>query len=86
MVITPLVQTLMWIRIAFSPRKSLFIEDIFSMPSTVHLRKLIVVSSLFDSPMGCSAWNYLLIGLVGRVFANGPGDRGSISGRVIPKT
>ena len=27
-----------------------------------------------------------LIGLFGRVFANGPGDLGSISGRVIPKT
>ena len=27
-----------------------------------------------------------LIGLVGRVFANGPGDMGSISGRVVPKT
>ena len=27
-----------------------------------------------------------LIGLVGRVFANVPGDRGSIPGRVIPKT
>ena len=26
------------------------------------------------------------MGLVGRVFANGSGDRGSISGRVIPKT
>ncbi len=26
------------------------------------------------------------IGLVGRVFANGPGDLGSISGHVIPKT
>ena len=26
------------------------------------------------------------IGLVGRVFANGPGDLGSIPGRVIPKT
>ena len=24
--------------------------------------------------------------LVGRVFANGPGDQGSIPGRVIPKT
>ena len=29
--------------------------------------------------------NYL-IGQVGKVFANGPGDRGSIPGRVIPKT
>ncbi len=26
------------------------------------------------------------ISLVGRVFANGPGDWGSIPGRVIPKT
>ena len=29
---------------------------------------------------------YRLIGLVGRVFASGPGDLGSIPGRVIPKT
>ena len=27
-----------------------------------------------------------LIGLVGRVFANGLGDQGSIPGHVIPKT
>ena len=27
-----------------------------------------------------------LAGLVGRVFASGPGDLGSIPGRVIPKT
>ena len=26
------------------------------------------------------------IGLVGRLFTNGPGDRGSFLGRVIPKT
>ena len=30
--------------------------------------------------------NNRLIGLVGRVFANGPGDLGSIPGHVIPKT
>ena len=29
---------------------------------------------------------YRLIGQVGKVFANGPGDQGSIPGRVIPKT
>ena len=29
---------------------------------------------------------YRLIGLVGRVFANDPGDLGSIPGRAIPKT
>ena len=28
----------------------------------------------------------IYIGLVGRIFANGPGDLGSIPGRVIPKT
>ena len=27
-----------------------------------------------------------VIGLMSRVFANGPGDRGSIPGQVIPKT
>ena len=27
-----------------------------------------------------------LTGLVGRVFVNGPGDMGSIPGRIIPKT
>ena len=26
------------------------------------------------------------MGIMARVFANGPGDLGSISGRVIPKT
>ena len=30
--------------------------------------------------------NNTLIGLVGQVFPNGPGDLGSIAGRVIPKT
>ena len=29
---------------------------------------------------------WFIIGLVGRVFANGPGDRGSVPGRIIPKT
>ena len=29
---------------------------------------------------------YRHIGLVGRVFANGSGDLGSIPGRIIPKT
>ena len=27
-----------------------------------------------------------IIGLMNRVLANGPGDRGSVPGRVIPKT
>ena len=29
---------------------------------------------------------YRFIGLMSRMFANGPGDQGSIPGRVIPKT
>ena len=29
---------------------------------------------------------YQLIGLVGRMFANGPGDLGSIPGCILPKT
>ena len=32
------------------------------------------------------ASSYRAIGLMSRVLANGPGDRGSISGQVIPKT
>ncbi len=38
--------------------------------------------------MSCNSGNkwYQLIGLVSRVFANGPGDLGSIPGPVIPKT
>ena len=31
-------------------------------------------------------YNYRLFGLVDRVYANGLGDLGSISGRIIPKT
>ena len=37
--------------------------------------------------MGDAAWYlFVFIGQVGRVFANGPGDLGSIAGQVIPKT
>ena len=38
---------------------------------------------IFQNNFGCI---YRLIGLVGRLFANGPGDLGSISGHIIPKT
>ena len=31
-------------------------------------------------------YKYVLIGLVDRVFTNGPGDLGSIQGLIIPKT
>ena len=41
---------------------------------------------LFYSVLFPSFFSILLIGLAVRVFAIGPGDRGSIPGRVIPKT
>ena len=44
-------------------------------------------SSLRLHPVsGLSSFYIPSFGLVGRVFANDPGDMGSIPGRVIPKT
>ena len=40
----------------------------------------------YNTIVGIACSTYILIGLVGRVFANGPVDLGSISGCVIPKT
>ena len=48
------------------------------------LQKWIQLFSAFMTKYLCSINR--LIGLMGRVFANGPGDRGSIPGHVIPKT
>ena len=36
--------------------------------------------------MDITSWNNQTIGMMVRVFANGPGDLNSIPGRVIPKT
>ena len=49
---------------------------------------LCVVELLFAKVnMHCSLRNYnAFIGLLSRVFTNGPGDQGSIPDRVIPKT
>ena len=68
----------------------------FSMPNVFY------VPSVFSVLLFQSFWLYFpqvtnvsrnyyysfdrLIGLVGRVFINGPGDLGSIPGHVIPKT
>ena len=52
-----------------------------------HLQRTIMIYYL--KPFRCVQIIYIiyrLIGQVDRVFANGPGDRGSIPGRVIPKT
>ena len=43
---------------------------------------LIIVSILVLFPLR----KFRAIGLMSRVFTNGPGDQGSIPGRVIPKT
>ena len=39
-----------------------------------------------DYTTGTSKKVYILWSLVSKVFANGPGDLGSIPGRIIPKT
>ena len=65
-----------------------------SLPSLVCPLWLEVVASDRVLSMGQIELNYVLmlnwivwkIGLMGRVFANDPKDRGSIPGRVIPKT
>ena len=47
----------------------------------------IVVEGDPKAPLSIATTSWCrLIGLVGREFANGPGDQGSIPGRVIPKT
>ena len=44
-------------------------------------------SNVFNEELFTSKYQqYAFIGLAVRVFANGPGGQGSISGRVIPKT
>ena len=45
----------------------------------MHIYKNILTLNIYD-------YFYWLIGLVGRVFTNSPGDLGSIPGQVIPKT
>ena len=60
---------------------------------SLHLGVVAIEKGDFRSPLTTVAnftyfytWFNRLIGLVGRVFANGPGDLGSIPGWVIPKT
>ena len=45
-----------------------------------------MVVVLFNLYLGWDKMVYIIIGPAVRVFANGPGDLGSIPGRVIPKT
>ena len=39
----------------------------------------------FDSISDCYLLGYVFIDLIIRVFASGPGNKGSFSGRIIPK-
>ena len=52
------------------------------------MRQLIQRIKIFPWFIPVNTYNglYPAIGQMSRVFANGPGDRGSIRGRVIPKT
>ena len=54
-------------------------------------KKLIIISILFlvleQGISTClSSRFFSFVGLLSRVFVNGPGERGSVPGRVIPKT
>ena len=59
-----------------------------------NLNAINVFFKMYDSRLGCKRSRIqfpdgpeiFLTGRVGRVFANGPGDLGSIPGCVIPKT
>ena len=56
-------------------------------PLPLHLGVVAIEKGVFGSPSTIVAnFAYLAIGLMSRVFVNGPGDRRSIPGRVIPKT
>ena len=62
---------------------------VFSYKSSVSfftLKYLFLIKTNFLHLQWLLSHNNWAIGLMSRVFANGPGDLGSISGRVIPKT
>ena len=67
-------------------------EDFFGEKFTVSKNSLSTLSGLRFIGYITHNEHYLVknkaayIGLISRVFTYGPGDRGSISGRVIPKT
>ena len=52
----------------------------------IFFNKILIDSSIANIFFFFFFFYYRLIGLVGRVFANGSGDLGSIPGRVMPKT
>ena len=71
-------------------------ETITSEPTTIGINLTLIFHSFFSSlarskylPIFSLSFMFSIdrdIGPVARVFANGPGDLGSIPGRVIPKT
>ena len=60
-------------------------EELANHNSAEDVKNLLSQSSFSDKVLGIK-FAHRLIGLVGRVFVNGPEDLGSIPGRVIPKT
>ena len=75
------VKTVWFQTIQFSIRKQ------FKYKQTVLFQAIqFCISTKFSSIWPVYIITLLYIGLVGRVFANGPGDRGSIPSRFIQKT
>ena len=56
--------------------------NVYTKPRRLNYREKVQYKGYFQQ----MHFIYRLIGLIDRVFANGPGDLGSIPGRVIPKT
>ena len=52
----------------------------------IYLKPYNCVQTNYNYWIEIITWNYQAIGLMSRVFANGPGDCSSIPGWVIPKT
>ena len=67
------------ISVLYSLGISPFYHQTLTLKDRIFAQNIYIIYAIF-------IYNNRLIGLVGRVFANGPRDLGSIPGRVIPKT
>ena len=54
--------------------------------NTYYMEIFITIQKMYSTYVTSTTMLLFLVGLVGRVFDNGPGDLGSIPGRVIRKT
>ena len=55
-------------------------------PGDDYWSDVICAIKVFKMSIKGNVFSLFAVGLMSRVFANGPGDQGSLPGRVIPKT